>query len=200
MATEDDIEWWEHADDPAMAAAVSGDVAFLLAQAVEGHGEAILAVPPSARVSALVAALFRNPGPWPKVTVLPTHGTLLPETAAAASAAGARVAGLDGPEAAGRLDLAWLDVGENGRVGGIAPGANLADAIGSPHPVRTGPDGTPFLTGSALLGARALIVTARGEGERAMLEDAIADGTGSRYPAGRLLAEADQAIDIHWCP
>ncbi len=201
MATEDDIEWWEHPDLPAMAAEIAGDMAFLLAQAVEGHGEAVLAVPPSAALAPLLATLLAGAGPWAQVTLVPTHGTLAPGTVAAAAAAGARVAGLETlADSFRRLDLALLDVGETGRVGGIAPGAGLAAALASPHPVQTGADGTAFLTGSTLLGARALILAAQGEGQRAMLEDAIADGAGSRFPAGRLLAEADQAIDIHWCP
>lgn len=201
MATEDDIEWWEHPDLGAMAAEVAGDVTFLLAQAVEGHGAAVIAVPPSAAMSPLLAAVFGTAGPWAHVTVIPTHGELAADSAAAARAAGARVAGLDEADALpGRLDLAWLDVEETGRVGGIVPGARLAEALASPHLVRRTPDGQAFLTGSALLGARALILSARGEAERAMLEGAIADGAGSRLPAGRLLAEAEQAIDIHWCP
>ncbi|WP_448581519.1 hypothetical protein [Thermaurantiacus sp.] len=201
MATEDDIEWWEHADLGAMASEVAADVAFLLAQAVEGHGHAVIAVPPSAAMSPLVAALFRTAGPWKQVTVIPTHGELAAESAVAAQAAGARVAALDGAAiGSGPIDLALLEVAETGRVGGILPGPKLADALASPHPVQTTADGCRFLTGSALLGARALILSVQGAAQRAMLEDAIADGPGSRFPAGRLLAEADQAIDIHWCP
>jgi hypothetical protein len=33
-----------------------------------------------------------------------------------------------------------------------------------------------------------------------MLEQAIADGQSSKLPIGRVLAEAEQPIDIHWCP
>jgi 6-phosphogluconolactonase len=33
-----------------------------------------------------------------------------------------------------------------------------------------------------------------------MLEGAIADGQSSNLPIGRVFAEADQPIDIHWCP
>ena len=32
------------------------------------------------------------------------------------------------------------------------------------------------------------------------VEKALADGAGSKLPIGRLLADAGQAIDIHWCP
>jgi len=32
------------------------------------------------------------------------------------------------------------------------------------------------------------------------LEQAIADGQSSKLPIGRVLAEAEQPIDIHWAP
>ncbi len=38
------------------------------------------------------------------------------------------------------------------------------------------------------------------EHPRALLEQAIADGQSSKLPIGRVLAEAEQPIDIHWCP
>ena len=34
----------------------------------------------------------------------------------------------------------------------------------------------------------------------AELEGAIADGQSSKLPIGRVLAEAEQPIDIHWAP
>jgi 6-phosphogluconolactonase len=43
-------------------------------------------------------------------------------------------------------------------------------------------------------------MTLFGEGERRVVEEALEDGPGSRFPVGRLLAEAEQAFDIHWCP
>ena len=33
-----------------------------------------------------------------------------------------------------------------------------------------------------------------------LLEQAIADGHSSKLPIGRVLAEAEQPIDIHWAP
>ena len=39
-----------------------------------------------------------------------------------------------------------------------------------------------------------------GDEKRALLEQAIADGHSSKLPIGRILAEAEQPIDIHWCP
>jgi 6-phosphogluconolactonase len=54
------------------------------------------------------------------------------------------------------------------------------------------------LTRSAILSARTVLITVTGEEKKAMLEGAIADGQSSRLPIGRLLAEAEQPIDIHW--
>ena len=56
------------------------------------------------------------------------------------------------------------------------------------------------LTRSALLSARTLLITVQGAEKRELLEGAIADGQSSRLPIGRVLAEAEQPIDIHWCP
>jgi 6-phosphogluconolactonase len=33
-----------------------------------------------------------------------------------------------------------------------------------------------------------------------LLEQAIEAGHSSKLPIGRVLAEVDQPIDIHWCP
>ena len=39
-----------------------------------------------------------------------------------------------------------------------------------------------------------------GGDKREMLEGAIEDGQSSKLPIGRVLAEAEQPIDIHWAP
>ena len=44
------------------------------------------------------------------------------------------------------------------------------------------------------------MIALQGQAKRDMLEQAIADGQSSRLPIGRVLAEAEQPIDIHWCP
>ena len=56
------------------------------------------------------------------------------------------------------------------------------------------------LTRSAILSARTILITVTGGAKRELLEQAIADGQSSKLPIGRVLAEADQPIDIHWCP
>ena len=54
------------------------------------------------------------------------------------------------------------------------------------------------LTRASILSARTILITLRGEASRQMLEQAIADGQSSKLPIGRVLAEADQPIDIHY--
>jgi 6-phosphogluconolactonase len=56
------------------------------------------------------------------------------------------------------------------------------------------------LTRSAILSARTVLITVTGEEKKELLEGAIADGQSSKLPIGRVLAEAEQPIDIHWCP
>ena len=56
------------------------------------------------------------------------------------------------------------------------------------------------LTRSSFLSACTVLITITGQEKRDLLEQAIADGQSSKLPIGRVLAEADQPIDIHWCP
>ena len=108
-------------------------------------------------------------------------------------------------------DLAWLGVGEDGHTASIFAGPDLQDALDAPkarRAVGVMPDPMPAdapvprvtLTRAALLSARTLLITITGEKKRELLEGAIADGQSSKLPIGRVLAEAEQPIDIHWCP
>lgn len=103
-------------------------------------------------------------------------------------------------------DLVWLSVGEDGSAAGIAAGRDLQDALDAPKARRAvgvkPDDGEPrvTLTRASILSARTIMIALQGQAKRAMLEQAIADGQSSRLPIGRVLAEAEQPIDIHWCP
>jgi 6-phosphogluconolactonase len=103
-------------------------------------------------------------------------------------------------------DLVWLKVGENGEAAGIVSGPDLQDALDAPKARRAvgmkPDDGEPrvTLTRASILSARTVMITLQGQAKREMLEQAIADGQSSRLPIGRVLVEAEQPIDIHWCP
>jgi 6-phosphogluconolactonase len=102
-------------------------------------------------------------------------------------------------------DLVWLSVGEDGSAAGIAAGPDLQDALEAPKARRAvgvmperASTAQVTLTRAAILSARTILITLVGQQKREMLEQAIADGHSSRLPIGRVLAEAEQPIDIHW--
>ena len=108
-------------------------------------------------------------------------------------------------------DLAWLGMGRDGHTASIFAGPDLQAALDAPkarRAVGVMPDPLPSeapvarvtLTRAAILSARTILITITGADKRELLEGAIADGHSSRLPIGRVLAEAEQPIDIHWCP
>jgi 6-phosphogluconolactonase len=108
-------------------------------------------------------------------------------------------------------DLVWLGMGKDGHAASIFPGPDLQAALDAPKARRAMgvmPDPLPpeapvarvTLTRAAILSARTVLITITGDEKRSVLEQAIEDGQSSKVPIGRVLAEIDQPIDIHWCP
>jgi 6-phosphogluconolactonase len=102
-------------------------------------------------------------------------------------------------------------MGADGHTASIFPGPDLQAALDAPtarRAIGVMPDPLPpeapvarvTLTRAGILSARTILITVTGQQKRDLLEQAIADGQSSKLPIGRVLAELDQPIDIHWCP
>ena len=141
---------------------------------------------------------------------LPLGARVLPLTggnlgvADAGKAADARLQAIHWP-----LDLVWLGMGADGHTASIFPGPDLEAALAAPYrAIGVTPDPLPreapvarvTLTRGAILSAKSVLISISGAVKKELLEDALADGASSKLPVGRVLADASQAIDIHWCP
>jgi 6-phosphogluconolactonase len=231
-----EAEWWEYEDAEEMAAAVAGDVGFIVESALDARDACLLALPGGRTPKPIFARLAEAKLPWKKVTIIPTDDRLVAMDdersnvrgiAQAFLRAGARVVPiateipdykLAGNSADARLqdlpwppDLCWLGMGEDGHVASIFAGPDLQDALDAPkarRAVGVMPDPMPAdapvarvtLTRAAILSSRTILITITGDRKREVLEQAIEGGHSSKLPIGRVLAEAEQPIDIHWAP
>ena len=150
--------------------------------------------------AAMIAKVFLPKG----ARVLPITTDKAADYKMAGKAADARLQELHWP-----LDLVWLGVGADGHTASIFPGPDLDEALNGPKERRAlgvMPDPLPAdapvarvtLSRASILSARTIVLAVTGKEKRAIIEKAIEDGALSTVPIGRVLADAEQAIDIHW--
>ena len=231
-----EAEFWDYDSIEEMAAAVAGDIGFIVESAIDARGAALLALPGGNTPRPIYQKLAAAKLEWKRVTLIPGDERLVPmqselsnvrAIAQAFLPTGARVIPITGDiadyhlagnSADARLhdlswppDLVWLGMGEDGHTASIFPGPDLEDALNAPktrRAVGVMPDPLPAnapvarvtLTRAAILSARTILIAITGQAKRDLLEQAIKDGHSSKLPIGRVLAECDQPIDIHWAP
>ena len=230
-----EAEWWDYDSVEEMAAAVAGDIGFIVESAIDARGLALLALPGGTTPLAVFDKLAEAKLEWKRVTIIPTDdrlvaldsplsniraiagkflktgarvfpiATAIPDYKLAGNSADARLQDLPWPP-----DLVWLGMGKDGHTASIFAGPDFQDALDAPKARRAigvMPDPMPedaavprvTLTRASILAAKTILITVTGDAKRELLEQAIADGQSSRVPIGRVLAEAEQPIDIHWC-
>lgn len=141
-----------------------------------------------------------------KARVIPLVSATAPDHKAAGRAADALLQDLHWP-----LDLCLLGVGTDGHCASIFPGPDLDEALNGPRERRAlgvMPDPMPpeapiprvTLSKAAIASARALTIAVTGAAKREVIEAAIKQGATSPYPIGRVLADVELPVDIHWAP
>ncbi|MCW3848810.1 6-phosphogluconolactonase [Sphingomonas sp. LB-2] len=138
--------------------------------------------------------------------VIPLVSDKAPDYKAAGRSADALLQDLHWP-----LDLCLLGIGSDGHAASIFPGPDYDEALNGPKERRAlgvmpeplppeAPVARVTLSRNAIISAKALMIAITGQQKRDVLEAAIAEGASSSYPAGRILADVELPLDVHWAP
>lgn len=154
----DEIEWWEYDDAAEMAAAVAGDIGFIIESAIDARGAAVIALPGGKTPIPIYEKLAATKLDWKRVTIIPGDERIVPLGDPLSNVTtlakfflpkGARVVpivpnAIADYKAAGRsadalmgdlhwpLDLCLLGVGRDGHTASIFPGPDLEEALNGP--------------------------------------------------------------------
>lgn len=154
----EEIEWWEYDDAAEMAAAVAGDIGFIIESAIEARGAAVIALAGGKTPVPIYEKLSAAKLDWKRVTIVPGDERIVPLGDPLSNVTilakfflpkGARVMpivpnAIADYKAAGRsadalmqdlhwpLDLCLLGVGSDGHTASIFPGPDFDEALNGP--------------------------------------------------------------------
>ncbi len=158
----DEVEWWEYDDAAEMAAAVAGDIGFIIESAIEARGAAVIALAGGTTPIPIYEKLSSAKLEWKRVTIIPGDERIVPLGDPLSNVTvlakyflpkGARVMpivpnAIPDYKAAGRsadalmrdlhwpLDLCLLGVGSDGHTASIFAGPDFDEAVNGPKDTR----------------------------------------------------------------
>lgn len=154
----EEIEWWDYEDAAEMAAAVAGDIGFIIDSAIEARGSAVIALAGGKTPIPIYEKLAAAKLDWKRVTIVPGDERMVPLGDPLSNVTvlakyflpkGARVMPIvpnatGDYKAAGRsadalmqdlhwpLDLCLLGVGSDGHAASIFTGPDFEEAVNGP--------------------------------------------------------------------